>query len=234
MCSQRSALGELNGRLDEGSNTRTTPGCRSRDQVSTPPTQPGASDLARCSRHHRPHPGRRRAPRRRGRPDQAVRRTLGSVAGGKQNEHVLESRILRGDVAVTVDAGILERIRPDPVVNWGSQFPTVWGPGPSPLSRRTSSRPDRPQRPVGNRDEGQPESGPVLQKRRRPGSALPPLHTPGDPTALLVPPVRPRPDLVPGRRGCTHHPDDQMARPARSPLQALRCRIGDRRRRSRN
>lgn len=50
------------------------------------------------------------------------------VAGGHQNEHVLESRILRGNVSVQVADGTLGLIKPDAAVNWGSQFPTIWGP----------------------------------------------------------------------------------------------------------
>jgi hypothetical protein len=45
----------------------------------------------------------------------------------KQNEHALESRILRGDCPIAVDGRRLELLQPDPVVNWGSQFPTRWG-----------------------------------------------------------------------------------------------------------
>ncbi|MCZ2826084.1 MULTISPECIES: PGN_0703 family putative restriction endonuclease [unclassified Modestobacter] len=45
----------------------------------------------------------------------------------KQNEHALESRILRGDCLVTVNGRRLELLQRDPVVNWGSQFPTRWG-----------------------------------------------------------------------------------------------------------
>lgn len=49
---------------------------------------------------------------------------------GEQNEHVLESRILRGAVKVPIDDRTLELIRDDDgTVNWGSQFPTKWGPG---------------------------------------------------------------------------------------------------------
>ena len=46
-----------------------------------------------------------------------------------QDEHALESRILRGDAAVRIEDGgrVLELIREDRVVNWGSQFPTKWG-----------------------------------------------------------------------------------------------------------
>ena len=51
-----------------------------------------------------------------------------AIAGGKQNEHVLESRILRGSVPVRVHGGTLALIKPDIAVNWGSQFPTIWGP----------------------------------------------------------------------------------------------------------
>jgi len=51
------------------------------------------------------------------------------VAGGQQNEHVLESRILRGSVPVQVADGTLGLIKLDAAVNWGSQFPTIWGPG---------------------------------------------------------------------------------------------------------
>ncbi len=51
-------------------------------------------------------------------------------AGGEQNEHVLESRILRGEIDVTIGGRRLELIRhDDSIVNWGSQFPTKWGPG---------------------------------------------------------------------------------------------------------
>jgi hypothetical protein len=45
----------------------------------------------------------------------------------KQNEHALESRILRGDCPVLVNGRRLELLQPDPVTNWGSQFPTRWG-----------------------------------------------------------------------------------------------------------
>ncbi|WP_034623236.1 hypothetical protein [Cellulomonas sp. URHE0023] len=47
---------------------------------------------------------------------------------GLQDEHALESRILRGTVPLfTPDGQSLELIRSHPVVNWGSQFPTRWG-----------------------------------------------------------------------------------------------------------
>lgn len=52
----------------------------------------------------------------------------GTVAEG-QNEHVLESRILRGKVLISAGEQPLQPIRPDKVVNWGSQFPTKWGHG---------------------------------------------------------------------------------------------------------
>lgn len=45
----------------------------------------------------------------------------------KQNKHALESRILRGNCPVLVNGRPLELLRPDPVTNWGSQFPTRWG-----------------------------------------------------------------------------------------------------------
>lgn len=54
-----------------------------------------------------------------------------------QDEHALESRILRGDVPLPVGKnGVLTLLNPrgdtvptpDPVVSWGSQFPTRWGP----------------------------------------------------------------------------------------------------------
>src|SRR4051812_1818890 len=45
------------------------------------------------------------------------------------DEHALESRILRGQTPIHVDGRQLSRIDPDDVVNWGSQFPTKWGPG---------------------------------------------------------------------------------------------------------
>lgn len=49
-----------------------------------------------------------------------------------QNEHALESRILRAVVPLKVGGRRLELIRPDDgIVNWGSQFPTKWGPGGS-------------------------------------------------------------------------------------------------------
>jgi hypothetical protein len=57
---------------------------------------------------------------------------LGAAGGArreptKQNEHALESRILRGDCPVVVNGRRLELLQPDPVTNWGSQFPTRWG-----------------------------------------------------------------------------------------------------------
>lgn len=45
----------------------------------------------------------------------------------EQNEHALESRILRGAVPVAADGRELELIREHGTVNWGSQFPTKWG-----------------------------------------------------------------------------------------------------------
>jgi hypothetical protein len=48
-----------------------------------------------------------------------------------QDEHALESRILRGATPIPIGRTSLDLIQPDPVVNWGSQFPTKWGPGGS-------------------------------------------------------------------------------------------------------
>jgi hypothetical protein len=45
----------------------------------------------------------------------------------RQNEHALESRVLRGACPVRVRSGPLQLLQPDPVTNWGSQFPTRWG-----------------------------------------------------------------------------------------------------------
>lgn len=46
----------------------------------------------------------------------------------KQNEHALESRILRGACPLTTNQGDeLQLLEADPVINWGSQFPTRWG-----------------------------------------------------------------------------------------------------------
>ncbi|MGH8962409.1 MAG: hypothetical protein ACRDWT_14685 [Jatrophihabitantaceae bacterium] len=47
----------------------------------------------------------------------------------RQNEHALESRILRGHTTLRTTQGLtLELISGrHPVVNWGSQFPTKWG-----------------------------------------------------------------------------------------------------------
>ena len=56
--------------------------------------------------------------------------------GGKQqNEHALESRILRGHTPIDVPGvGVLDLIPPptrdlEGYANWGSQFPTLWGTG---------------------------------------------------------------------------------------------------------
>lgn len=46
-----------------------------------------------------------------------------------QNEHALESRILRVAVPIRVGAITLDLIQADPAINWGSQFPAKWGPG---------------------------------------------------------------------------------------------------------
>ncbi|QXG76719.1 hypothetical protein KUM42_03980 [Modestobacter sp. L9-4] len=50
-------------------------------------------------------------------------------ATGKHNEHVLESRILRGIVPVRTSEGALTLLRSpeEQRVSWGSQFPTRWG-----------------------------------------------------------------------------------------------------------
>jgi hypothetical protein len=51
-----------------------------------------------------------------------------SAAGIGQNEHALESRILRGACPIEVGSGRLQLLQPDDgVTNWGSQFPTRWG-----------------------------------------------------------------------------------------------------------
>lgn len=56
----------------------------------------------------------------------------GGSASLKQDEHALESRVLRGHAPVDVPGtGRLQLIRKDDVVNWGSQFPTKWGRGGS-------------------------------------------------------------------------------------------------------
>ncbi|SFE51929.1 hypothetical protein [Blastococcus tunisiensis] len=50
------------------------------------------------------------------------------AAGVKQNEHALESRVLRGAVPIPVSTGELQLIGGrDDRVSWGSQFPTRWG-----------------------------------------------------------------------------------------------------------
>lgn len=46
-----------------------------------------------------------------------------------QDEHALESRILRAAAPIAIDGKPLAVIEPDPIVNWGSQFLTKWGPG---------------------------------------------------------------------------------------------------------
>jgi hypothetical protein len=54
-------------------------------------------------------------------------------SGTQQNEHALESRILRGHTPIDVPGvGVLDLIPPPRSdlqgrVNWGSQFPTLWG-----------------------------------------------------------------------------------------------------------
>lgn len=50
------------------------------------------------------------------------------TAKPEQNEHALESRILRGAVTLNIDGTRLDLVQDDPHVNWGSQFPTKWGP----------------------------------------------------------------------------------------------------------
>ena len=54
-----------------------------------------------------------------------------SAGSSRQDEHALESRILRGAVPVELSDGTrLELLRPDSLVNWGSQFPTLWSTHP--------------------------------------------------------------------------------------------------------
>ena len=56
--------------------------------------------------------------------------TSKSTGEPKQDEHALESRILRGEVPLdTADGTRLGLLKPDSTdpVNWGSQFPTRWG-----------------------------------------------------------------------------------------------------------
>ena len=58
-----------------------------------------------------------------------------------QNEHVLESRILRGACSLTVDGRRLDLIdvQPGRPVSWGSQFPTRWGRRPAAGAGRAPS-----------------------------------------------------------------------------------------------
>lgn len=65
---------------------------------------------------------------------QFARRFLGERVDGarrpKQDEHALESRVLRGLVSLDLDDGSRLQLltgTADPHVNWGSQFPTRWG-----------------------------------------------------------------------------------------------------------
>jgi len=55
--------------------------------------------------------------------------TSGGTTRIRQNEHALESRILRGHTRLRTSSNrMLELISGQhPVVNWGSQFPTKWG-----------------------------------------------------------------------------------------------------------
>ncbi len=55
--------------------------------------------------------------------------TSGGTTRIRQNEHALESRILRGHTRLRTSSNrMLELISgKHPVVNWGSQFPTKWG-----------------------------------------------------------------------------------------------------------
>lgn len=54
--------------------------------------------------------------------------TPGAAATPKtQNEHALESRILRGIVPISIGGRELRTLRPNKTVNWGSQFPSKWG-----------------------------------------------------------------------------------------------------------
>jgi hypothetical protein len=54
--------------------------------------------------------------------------TSGGTTRIRQNEHALESRILRGHTRLHISSNrMLELISGQhPVVNWGSQFPTKW------------------------------------------------------------------------------------------------------------
>ena len=56
-----------------------------------------------------------------------LRADVGPALGGKQDEHALESRILRGVVPIEVADNQLQLLRKSDTVNWGSQFPTMWG-----------------------------------------------------------------------------------------------------------
>lgn len=51
----------------------------------------------------------------------------GTATRLEQNEHALESRILRGDVPIRAGGRDLQLLRKHDTVNWGSQFPTKWG-----------------------------------------------------------------------------------------------------------
>ena len=67
--------------------------------------------------------------------DHTIRQAWLDPNGKQQNEHALESRILRGYTPIDVPGvGTLELIPPprrdlERYVNWGSQFPTLWGTG---------------------------------------------------------------------------------------------------------
>ncbi|MCZ2818014.1 hypothetical protein [Modestobacter sp. VKM Ac-2984] len=63
----------------------------------------------------------------------------------RQNEHALESRILRGACPVQASTGALDLLCPDHgMTSWGSQFPTRWGlPRATPPATSTVQRPHR-------------------------------------------------------------------------------------------
>ena len=59
--------------------------------------------------------------------DAWLRDAAGQGLGRKQDEHALESRILRGVVPIEVAGSQLQLLSKSDIVNWGSQFPTIWG-----------------------------------------------------------------------------------------------------------
>jgi hypothetical protein len=152
-------------------------------------------------------------------------------SGKQQNEHALESRILRGHTLIAVSGvGVLDPIPPprrglEDYVNWGSQFPTLWGTnGPA---RYLDALLHKGRTPwaieiKGDIDGSGTGIGGYYRHAISQAVLYPPVHPRRDTPAWLVPEPGPRRRGLPrGSRRPRPHGRQRPPRPPRRPTKHL-------------